>query len=92
MPAISVPDGELGIMNSMDEAGAHQFVLMDPHQRITATSAAFTILNQHTPVECGGIAVRDEELILAVVARGREVGLAVVDLDEVLGLLSPLHE
>ncbi len=68
---------------------AHRFLRLGESLEFDSMSEPFTFISD--PVEfCGGMARRGEELILSFGVSDAAAGLAVVDLEEVLGFLRPL--
>ena len=64
----------------------HRFVRLDDHFRLAAVSPPFTFVAERVEF-CAGLARRNGDVVLSFGVSDAAAGLAVVELDEVLGLL-----
>jgi predicted GH43/DUF377 family glycosyl hydrolase len=90
---LAVPDGHLFVVHAVDRAGAalrylHRFVLLDERLELAALSQPFTFTSDRVEF-CAGMARRGDEVVLSFGISDAAGGLAVLRLDEALGLLEP---
>jgi glycosyltransferase involved in cell wall biosynthesis len=89
-PAVTLPLGDLCVLeqHKSDLAGL-VFALLDSTCRVIAASPPFKMVSESSEERCGGLVVRDDEIILSFGIDKKAIGLAVLDTEEVLGLLEP---
>jgi hypothetical protein len=93
---VAVDGGHLFAVHEVDRAGAalrylHRFVLLDAALALSAISRPFTFTSDRVEF-CAGMARSGEELVLSFGVSDAAAGLAVVSLDEALGLLESCGE
>jgi predicted GH43/DUF377 family glycosyl hydrolase len=91
---VPVADGHLFVIHeTVREEHAlrylHRFVLLDRELRLAGATPRFTFTSDRVEF-CAGMAARGQELVLSFGVSDAAAGLAVLALDEVLGLLAPV--
>jgi GR25 family glycosyltransferase involved in LPS biosynthesis len=89
-PAVTLPLGDLCVLEQRkSDLASLVFALLDSTRRVIAASPPFKMVSGSSEERCSGLVVRDDEVILSFGIDKEAIGLAVLDTEEVLGLLEP---